>query len=206
LGDRFGCYDLTELTFFDGSIGRRDVAIGHGGFTASNSGTSLDSRGPKKATRSSRCFGSLRDAIRRDSSGYSTISAPWGVKVPSGRGIEFVGPGELITPGIVGWFPAVEESQDRRTNLGFVNPFAVSALVGVSMLDQDGGVLDSFSTWVAPHSVVQFNRVLRRLPADARPAARTVTVEVTAGYGVAAYDSRVFASTDDPVFRWALVQ
>jgi PKD repeat protein len=206
LGDRFGCYDLTELTFFDGSIGRRDVAIGHGGFTALELGDITRLAGAEEGDE---VFALLRLTPGCDQTGFIRIFNDLGAvggEGTFGQGIEFVGPGELITPGIVGWFPAVEESQDRRTNLGFVNPFAVSALVGVSMLDQDGGVLDSFSTWVAPQSVVQFNRVLRRLPADARPAARTVTVEVTAGYGVAAYDSRVFASTDDPVFRWALVQ
>jgi hypothetical protein len=120
-----------------------------------------------------------------------------------GQGVPLISGHQVLAPGRPGWFPGAVETGEQRTNIGFINPSATTASVRIGVFDLAGSEVGASIVEVPARSIVQVNRYLREFSDLLTEGRATVQVTVESGAGVLAYDSRVFARTGDPVFRWA---
>jgi hypothetical protein len=119
-----------------------------------------------------------------------------------GQGVPLISGHQVLAPGRPGWFPGAVETGEQRTNIGFINPSATTASVRIGVFDLAGSEVGASIVEVPARSIVQVNRYLREFSDLLTEGRATVQVTVESGAGVLAYDSRVFARTGDPVFRW----
>jgi hypothetical protein len=85
----------------------------------------------------------------------------------------------------------------NRTNVGVANPDSLPADFSISLFDEEGEFRGSFTTRVAPYSVLQFNDVFAQFQAGPLEGA---TIQIRSSHGVYAYASVVREDSGDADF------